>query len=213
MASGALKGLALLTAFSGCFHNTFECEDGGVIPNDEVNDGVPDCQGRLDWSDQHGWGLVALESEDERYMSYLSKGVFITLTIVYTLTILVLMVFPVSHRGYLQIKSDYVAAMANYDWGIYVFLVIFILLFGFSKHKMKVAEEEKKILKTLHEADAKAYHKRKIQNAKRWREQYLDSIERRKRIAEEEIMKNSIKIGFKVKKKIGKKVQLLCVKR
>lgn len=46
------------------------------------------------------------------------------------------------------------------------------------------------------------------------RQNYLDSIERRKRHIEEEIMKKSKEMGFKVnKKKLGKKVQYVMVRR
>ena len=82
------------------------------------------------------------------------------------------------------------------------------------KLRLEIDEENMRRLSATVRAEREEANREEIALHQAQREQYLDSIERRKRIAEEEIMKNSIKIGFKVKmKKIGKKVQFLCVKR
>jgi len=82
------------------------------------------------------------------------------------------------------------------------------------KLRREIDEENMRQLTATVRAEREEANREAIALHQTQREQYLVSIERRKRIADEEIMKNAKKIGYKVKKKnIGKTMQYVLVKR
>ncbi|SVC29645.1 uncharacterized protein METZ01_LOCUS282499, partial [marine metagenome] len=223
MTRGVLRGFVLvvvLTTFSGCSHDTFECGNGHEISNDKVNDGIGDCQGYWE-SGTVGTGIYTEGREDERHIGAIAgifyflssiftcvasymivRGIFdsrrgskgrlgwgdfttvLGYTVLFILAWMVLvrvfesvlqLIFQVSHRGYLQIKSDHVAAVGNYGWEITLLLAI-VIGFGFSKQKEANAILVEKV-RRQHEQSVE-YHENKKKLAKRWRKRNIKQAEK-----------------------------------